>query len=1285
MLVKLTKAILHLCWYSIAATIITIAVAVTLLRIFLPDIGRYRDDVQLFVSEHTGYPVEIRKIDARWDGWIPNLYLEDISVLDKQGTMPLVHFDEAFMELDPVASLQQRSLVPLQLKISGIDLSISRQEDGSIIVVESGTKLLTDNDDFNNQGLTDWLRRQKRIFIENANLSWIDQQQRYEPIRFNNASVELLNDLNEFRIIGAAQLEQAIGNASVNYQINIFGDILSADWSGTLNLNGNGFNPGEWLNKDSSSNLIIGKHQGDVSLKTKFKYAKLNQLVAHIRYDQFSLEGNETPFYLGNLDAKLDLLRKEDNKWIMDIQLKDLSTQNGIWKNPAARLEINKKRDIFKSGIHAKINHMKIDDLTGIVGQFLNPENIDFLQLINGGEVHKLDIQYEPGIDDRGQFSINADIENFNLSNHQDFTLSGLSAHLSHSDKHGTLEIASNDVSLTAKKLYDRTFAIDQIEGEFGWAVSEAKTIFNSEGINVQTENSPININGNIIYNKEDRDPVLDLNISSNNLHLKKVLSYFPLTTKKSVLNWLNNALLDGQIISANSVIKGPVSKFPYKNEEGTFKTEARIVDATIAYHNNWPPLEKVSVDIDIQGTKLIVKGDHGKIFNADMKNVVAIIPDLLAKKPILNVNGQVEGNSQDLIAYIEQSPLRKNASLQVPRNNNLEGPILIDIALMIPLQKKPLIDVKGDVDLLGNSIDSEKTGIQLKELKGNIKFTRDMIESKDLVASYFNQPISLQIGNIVGNKQQIILTGDMDKDFIKKQFNHYFPSNTDLINDYLDQLTGNSSWQARIELSPENESEQKLIVTSDFRGIEINMPTPLAKEKHTIFPVTLDTVLAKNSEQNLGLQLGNLLAAKLGFSKLDGTKLESLNIDFGGQLDTLKQKDGVLLNGKIDRLDLTDWLELIQKRSHQGIEKETSTYNDIQVDIEISQLELFNQHFSDVKLKINTPEKDWRIDVDSNDIKGTISIPSDNENIVLNLSRLKLEADQDEEKSIEIDPNQLPSIHAYVTSFQYGDIQLGEMYLETSKIDHGLSFDNILFQKENIEISAHGEWTKLNDKSESLFNIDLDTNELNTMLETFDYELTSIEEGKTDINIEAKWPGSPTDFQLENLDGSMSLIIYEGKVLNINPKAGRLFGLLSLQSLPRRLSLDFSDLFGKGLSFDRIEGAFTLEKGHAYTNDLLMKGPSADIAITGRTGLIAQDYDQLVTVTPQIADSLPVASALFGPIGIGVGTVIYFASELFKSLPSKIDKILQYQYTITGSWSDPVVEKFKQKEKASG
>jgi uncharacterized protein YhdP len=154
-------------------------------------------------------------------------------------------------------------------------------------------------------------------------------------------------------------------------------------------------------------------------------------------------------------------------------------------------------------------------------------------------------------------------------------------------------------------------------------------------------------------------------------------------------------------------------------------------------------------------------------------------------------------------------------------------------------------------------------------------------------------------------------------------------------------------------------------------------------------------------------------------------------------------------------------------------------------------------------------------------------------------------------------------------------------------------------------------------------------------------------------------------------IDGKLHLVIKDGQLLNVKPGAGRVFGLVSLHTLPRRLSLDFSDLFKKGYAFDRVEGNFVLSDGDAYTSDLFIEGPAARIDISGRIGLADEDYDELITVVPHVSSSLPIAGAIAG--GPVVGAAILLAEHLLGDELEKHTKFAHKQYTVTGPWADPV------------
>src|SRR5690606_21507711 len=166
-------------------------------------------------------------------------------------------------------------------------------------------------------------------------------------------------------------------------------------------------------------------------------------------------------------------------------------------------------------------------------------------------------------------------------------------------------------------------------------------------------------------------------------------------------------------------------------------------------------------------------------------------------------------------------------------------------------------------------------------------------------------------------------------------------------------------------------------------------------------------------------------------------------------------------------------------------------------------------------------------------------------------------------------------------------------------------------------------------------------------------------------------WPGGFDDNILEQASGTISVRAENGQIVNLQPGAGRMLGLFSVAALPRRLALDFSDLADKGLAFDSIHGDFELRDGNAYTSNLLLRGPAAEIGIAGRTGLGTRDYDQTAVVTGNLGASLPVAGALAG--GPVVGAAVLLFSQVFKE---PLKGITRGYYRITGPWEDPVVER---------
>jgi uncharacterized protein YhdP len=220
------------------------------------------------------------------------------------------------------------------------------------------------------------------------------------------------------------------------------------------------------------------------------------------------------------------------------------------------------------------------------------------------------------------------------------------------------------------------------------------------------------------------------------------------------------------------------------------------------------------------------------------------------------------------------------------------------------------------------------------------------------------------------------------------------------------------------------------------------------------------------------------------------------------------------------------------------------------------------------------------------------------------------------------------------------------------------------------LSLEASGDWRTDSGRQVSQFEIEVTGGTLEKLLQEFDYQ-EEVAGGEINGSLRATWPGAPWAFRPSVIDGKLHLVIKEGQLLNIKPGAGRVLGLVSLHTLPRRLSLDFDDLYKKGYTFDRIEGHFVLSDGDAYTSDLVIEGPAARIDISGRIGLEDEDYDELITVVPHVSSSLPIAGAIAG--GPVVGVALLLAEHLFGDELEKHTKFAHRQYSVTGPWSDPV------------
>jgi uncharacterized protein YhdP len=279
---------------------------------------------------------------------------------------------------------------------------------------------------------------------------------------------------------------------------------------------------------------------------------------------------------------------------------------------------------------------------------------------------------------------------------------------------------------------------------------------------------------------------------------------------------------------------------------------------------------------------------------------------------------------------------------------------------------------------------------------------------------------------------------------------------------------------------------------------------------------------------------------------------------------------------------------------------------------------------------------------------------------------------DQDKSAGISTDPRNLGPYEIRVTEFGIADMRFGSLEASLSRAPMGLSLDQFKTRHPAFTAEGVGNWLVTDEGQMTGLKLKVDGTDILEMFKALGLgEMISGNSLTSDADV--YWKGGPDSDAVQSLSGQVHLQLDDGTVAEIEPGAGRALGLLSVATLPRRLTLDFRDVFDKGLAFDRISGDFNLVDGNAYTSNMVMKGPSVGIAVSGRTGLVDRTYDQVAVVHANIGSTLPLAGALAGGPALGAALLIF--SEVFKG---PLQGMTRARYKVTGSWDDPLVERLE-------
>ncbi|MDD2815116.1 MAG: YhdP family protein [Thiotrichaceae bacterium] len=851
------------------------------------------------------------------------------------------------------------------------------------------------------------------------------------------------------------------------------------------------------------------------------------------------------------------------------------------------------------------------------------------------------------------------------------FGISGITGTLALRPQQGSFQLENSQFTLTAPKLYRLPMMLMQMQGQLNWQRLEKYWQIKTEEIQAVERGMQIKLSGSVDL-PEQAMPQLHLRAELRNGKIARVHTYLPEQRLPDTVAWLEKSLVGGEISEAYATLDGAADKlFDENTKNFIFKGLAK--NAQLNFDPRYPPIHEIAATVDIVGRKLSVTAQQGRIFQSHLQHVLAEIPDLSADFPFLNITGKLEGTAQDGARYLQESPLKNNVDLE-KGHVELSGAMDLELKLLIPLAKASHGEEKvwGKLNFKDLKIKNTQLGITLQQAKGILLFDDKQLNAEQLKALLFNKPVTLELKTtqVQGrNIVQVNLAGKADADFIKQRLTKIDEDFGKL--PFYSHLKGETAWQLRLELprpSPHTtstSSDTYLYLASNLKGLSSDLPFPFQKKAEQSQNFTLTARLSETDQDALWIEYGNWLHSAFELQK---GKLSRATVKLNALNPQLAATAGLTVDGSLPELSLSAWQKVFSEAPELKASRITKN-----ISLQVNKLEILGQVFNQVKLKAKIQPEQIDAHFNSDALHGTIQFTKTTpEKISFNFKELHLKlpekfAEAKPEKNS--DPRPLPIIEGNIEQLQLDQRSLGQLKLALRPTAAGWELDNLQINHPHFQWIANGLWQVATVPQYTHLQAKVRSDDLGELLQAFGYDPPPLRGGETELAGESYWEGSPLAFSLKKLRGKLHLAIAEGQIADFEPGLGRVLGLFDLQTLPRRLILDFSDVFSQGFGFSKIIGDFNFVNGFADTQNLQLIAPAAKIEIQGRTDLTARQYDQVVTVIPHVSNTIPVVGALVGGLGVGAGVLI-----VQKLLQAEIEQAINYQYHITGAWEKPVI-----------
>jgi len=1276
-----------LLWVLLGAYFL-LAVTVGVVRLLiLPNVHQYSDRIARELQAAIGQKVTLGELNAQWRGFHPQLSITDLRIYDNQDAPAL-----ALPRIE--AMISWRSLLTAELRFSDIAIegpavSIRRDAEGHFFV--AGMEIKDKHSD--GQGFDDWLLRQGEVSISNGSVDWKDDRRNAPPLRLENVAFRLENGLGGTHAFALAATPPPWLASPIDVRGRLDGDLLHEldHWNGTLYAQFSytdlaGWSP--WIDYP----FTVRTGRGGLTLWLTLEESRVTEVVADVALEEVRVRlSNQLPaLELARLRGRVSALettigphflsfiwRSTAGYKITGTELSMQSMSGPAIEHVRLAAEWSNNADSRVAQGSASISALDIGTLATVAGAIPLPGRGRQLLGVTSphGIIRDIVASWSGDYDAPQRYRFAANFIGLGMKAHRDTPgFDHLNGNIELNESGGHLAGVGRQVELEFPSLFPQhpRQQWDELGFDLHWTTGAERPL-EIHLTRAEAANSDVTATARGLWRSTARGPgYLELDIALPKAQLKNVYRYVPQLDDMAA-RWLAESIVAGACSEGQVHVRGDLADFPFDHGGGAatagggaaaagggataaggdFTVSARVADATLRYHSQWPAIEHIDGVLNMRGSRLSFAAAQAVSHGGRITDTTARVSGLAGREAELEVIGKADGETADFLRFVADTPLRASVGAATA-GIKADGRGHLDLKLTVPLAHSGDVQVAGAYQAINNRFVFSGGAPPMSQLNGRFDFTERTVNAR-ATAQMLGGATTL---TLTGHGEQGVAVAAQGTVGMAAVVQAYpFP--------YADRVQGQTSYAANLQAGPRG---WQISVDSSLQGVTVDLPAPLAKsaDEAVVFHLEQDSTPAADASADrnlLKVSVPHLLsvAARLR----DGGRLERAAVGLGEAKAVLPERSVITVAAAFKSIDIDRLMPALASHPQDG----PAAVPIGELTLQAPEMVVFGRRFSTVAVRAEPHADHWSIRIGSDQASGKVTWKSDGLGQV-NGHFNHLEVPEAVPAAAGgTSRRKLPSMDVTADSFSVAHRDLGRLTLAAANDSSGWRISEFSLASPEGTLHGVGLWqsTAAADRFEA--DVSIESDDAGKYITRLG-QPGAVKGAKADLKGHLSWNGPPYSVDYPTLSGNLALHAERGQFLKADPGVGRLLGVLSLQSIPRRISLDFQDVFSDGFAFDRIEATGAIDRGILTIRDFRMAGPAAAVSLTGEVDLAHETQNLRAHIVPVIGDGIAAAAglALLNPV-VGLGTLI--AQRLFKD---PLGKLFAYEYDVTGTWSDPKV-----------